>query len=98
MMRLSGPDQPLPNSLNFWYIFHLLTTSFINPVVFGSIVVSISACHSKEQLAGGRGSIPRQRDIFFAITGQFFFIFEPDGRDFCGTRLESHIDPRLGLA
>jgi hypothetical protein len=31
-------------------------------------VVSISACHSKEQLAGGRGSIPRQRDntiLFF---------------------------------
>jgi hypothetical protein len=27
-------------------------------------VVSISACHSKEQLAGGRGSIPRQRDTF----------------------------------
>jgi hypothetical protein len=36
---------------------------------FGSIVVSISACHSKEQLAGGRGSIPRQRDtIFFATS------------------------------
>jgi hypothetical protein len=37
--------------------------------VFGSIVVSISACHSKEQLAGGRGSIPRQRDntiLFFS--------------------------------
>jgi hypothetical protein len=35
---------------------------FINhPRIFGSIVVSISACHSKEQLAGGRGSIPRQR-------------------------------------
>jgi hypothetical protein len=38
---------------------------FINhPSIFGSIVVSISACHSKEQLAGGRGSIPRQRDTF----------------------------------
>jgi hypothetical protein len=31
-------------------------------------VVSISACHSKEQLAGGRGSIPRQRDSFFDIS------------------------------
>jgi hypothetical protein len=43
--------------------------SFIKEV-FGSIVVSISACHSKEQLAGGRGSIPRQRDnsiIFFQV-------------------------------
>jgi hypothetical protein len=38
---------------------------------FGSIVVSISACHSKEQLAGGRGSIPRQRDTF--IFGNFAF-------------------------
>jgi hypothetical protein len=40
-----------------------------NIKIFGSIVVSISACHSKEQLAGGRGSIPRQRDI----TILFFF-------------------------
>jgi hypothetical protein len=41
-------------------------TPFINQIsIFGSIVVSISACHSKEQLAGGRGSIPRQRDTFF---------------------------------
>jgi hypothetical protein len=35
------------------------------PEIFGSIVVSISACHSKEQLAGGRGSIPRQRVQIF---------------------------------
>jgi hypothetical protein len=46
----------------------LLTLTFINqPNIFGSIVVSISACHSKDQLAGGRGSIPRQRVSFFAF-------------------------------
>jgi hypothetical protein len=82
----------------FGIFFHLLADSSIKTAIFGSIVVSISACHSKEQLAGGRGSIPRQRDTFFAIAGQYFLIFEPDGRDFCGMRLESHIDPRLGLA
>jgi hypothetical protein len=47
-------------------IYYNKTAPFINQIsIFGSIVVSISACHSKEQLAGGRGSIPRQRDTFF---------------------------------
>jgi hypothetical protein len=59
--------------LKFWLIFQLLTDPFIKLVVFGSIVVSISACHSQEQLAGGRGSIPRQRDILLPIIGQCFF-------------------------
>jgi hypothetical protein len=46
-----------------------IRSSFHQKTVFGSIVVSISACHSKEQLAGGRGSIPRQRDdtVLFAL-------------------------------
>jgi hypothetical protein len=54
---------------DFWIIMIIPTSSVINqPNIFGSIVVSISACHSKEQLAGGRGSIPRQRVSFlFAI-------------------------------
>jgi hypothetical protein len=38
---------------------------------FSSIVVSISACHSI-QLAGGRGSIPRWRDLSFCLFGLFF--------------------------
>jgi hypothetical protein len=46
------------------YVFHQKN-------VFGSIVVSISACHSKEQLAGGRGSIPRQRDDTFLFFSSF---------------------------
>jgi hypothetical protein len=48
--------------------------------VFGSIVVSISACHSKEQLAGGRGSIPRQRDD----TLSFFRVFPGGGVELWG--------------
>jgi hypothetical protein len=50
-----------------------LASLFIKNIFFGSIVVSISACHSKEQLAGGRGSIPRQRVkstiFFFRLVG-----------------------------
>jgi hypothetical protein len=42
--------------------------------VFGSIVVSISACHSKEQLAGGRGSIPRQRDNAILFFSEIFSV------------------------
>jgi hypothetical protein len=51
---------------SMYNIIYNKTIHFINQIsIFGSIVVSISACHSKEQLAGGRGSIPRQRDTFF---------------------------------
>jgi hypothetical protein len=46
-----------------------------SPEIFGSIVVSISACHSKEQLAGGRGSIPRQRVPTFCVL--FVFLSLP---------------------
>jgi hypothetical protein len=41
---------------------------------FSSIVVSISACHSI-QLAGGRGSIPRWRDLSFCILNLFLLFF-----------------------
>jgi hypothetical protein len=58
--------QYLMYDIGMYDISYDKTIPFINQIsIFGSIVVSISACHSQEQLAGGRGSIPRQRDTFF---------------------------------
>jgi hypothetical protein len=74
----------------------------IRTVIFGSIVVSISACHLKEQLAGGRGSIPRQRDVFFLLFGRDFLFLLPgctflimDVRDFAGRGWQYPIWNRL---
>jgi hypothetical protein len=59
------------SSISFWDIKLLhLHLSINHQEIFGSIVVSISACHSKEQLAGGRGSIPRQRVSIFLHLGR----------------------------
>jgi hypothetical protein len=67
MVNLSGGIRKILN------IFGVLIAPFIKTAIFGSIVVSISACHSKEQLAGDRGSIPRQRDTLFSLVCKFFF-------------------------
>ena len=80
-------------------LYIIIEPLFIKNHIFGSIVVSISACHSKEQLAGGRGSIPRQRDMFllpFFVAGSC--VRWPERCKFCRLRLEFSVGSLKGLA